>query len=505
MSVIHRVLACILLLLLWRNEAGAAPSGRERRESKSEAQQNFDPISNNDRINHFGQNSNFGSLQQQRTFQNQQLQIQSQQQQFQQGQPQPFQLSSQQSPAAFPDVFNSNQPQFQQQQNQPFQQQIPQQRPPFQPQQGFPSSRAQSNQFGGVPQSIPLPLNSGPGSGSSLYDQIVNKINSGHRQKSQRKQQVIQQRPRNPFSDPTVAVSPQRNQPVPNIPSVNPILPNPTTPSIQQSSLPRRGQTQNLPQVVNANQQSSPNLGLALFGNRNSNQFEQSSQRSVQTLFPTEPAVPNIDFLELQRKQEIEEQRQKEIEIQRLKAIEEQRLKRIEEERIKKAEEIRLKEIEEERIRKIKEQQLEQERLQKLEEQRLEEERIQKIKEKKLEEERLRLIEQKKIEEQKAKAEEEKRQKALEQKRLKEIEEQKRIQRIKEEEEEKKKEIERQQRKEAEEKRIKQLEEQRKKERQRQRELEEEKKRVIEQQIRDKKKKEEQRLQQIRDKENEQS
>merc|ERR1719228_1181953 len=408
MSLVHRVLACILLLVLWRNEAGAAPSSRSRRESKSEAQQNFDPISNNDRINHFGQNSNFGSLQPRRTFQNQQLQIQPQQQQFQQGQPQPFQLSSQQSPAAFPDVFNSNQPQFQQQQNQPFQQQIPQQRPAFQPQQGFPSSRAQSNQFGGVPQPIPLPLNSGPGSGSSLYDQIVNKINSGHRQKSQRKQQVIQQRPRNPFSDPTVAVSPQRNNPVPNIPSVNPILPNPTTPSIQQSSLPRRGQTQNLPQVVNANQQSSPNLGLALFGNRNSNQFEQSSQRSVQPFFPTEPAVPNIDFLELQRKQEIEEQRQKEIEIQRLKAIEEQRLKRIEEERIKKAEEIRLKEIEEERIRKIKEQQLEQERLQKLEE------------------ERLRLIEQKKIEEQKAKAEEEERQKALEQKRLKEIEEQQR-------------------------------------------------------------------------------
>merc|ERR1719228_2565978 len=396
MSVIHRVLACILLLLLWRNEAGAAPSGRERRESKSEAQQNFDPISNNDRINHFGQNSNFANLQRQPSFQNQQLQIQSQQQQFQQGQSQHFQTSSQQSPAAFPDVFNSNQPQFQQQQNQPFQPQIPQQQPSFQSQQGFPSSGAQSNQFSGVPQPIPLPLNSGPGSGQSLYDQIVNKINSGHRQTSQRKQQVRQQRPTNPFSDPTLAGSPQRNHPVPNIPSVNPIIPNPVTPFTKQSSLPQRGQIQNIPQVGNANRQSSPNLGLALFGNRNSNQFEPSTQGSVQPFFPTEPAVPTVDFQEVQRKQEIEERRQKEIELQRLKAIEEEKLKRIEQEGVRLAEEIRLKKIEEERIRKIEEQQQEQERLQQIKEQKLEEERLQKIKEKKLEEERLRIIEQKK-------------------------------------------------------------------------------------------------------------
>ena len=50
-----QVLACFLLLALaGRDEVGAAPGSRERRESKSEAQQNFDPISINDRITHFG-------------------------------------------------------------------------------------------------------------------------------------------------------------------------------------------------------------------------------------------------------------------------------------------------------------------------------------------------------------------------------------------------------------------------------------------------------------------
>ena len=44
----------LLLAYAGREEAEAAPSTRDRRESKSEAQQNFDPISLNDRKAHFG-------------------------------------------------------------------------------------------------------------------------------------------------------------------------------------------------------------------------------------------------------------------------------------------------------------------------------------------------------------------------------------------------------------------------------------------------------------------
>ena len=46
----------LLLAHAGREEVEAAPSTRDRRESKSEAQQNFDPISLNDRKAHFGRN-----------------------------------------------------------------------------------------------------------------------------------------------------------------------------------------------------------------------------------------------------------------------------------------------------------------------------------------------------------------------------------------------------------------------------------------------------------------
>merc|ERR1719483_154498 len=199
---VQKVLACFLLLALaGRDEVGAAPGSRERRESKS-------------------QNDNFASFQQQ----NQQLQIQSSQPRFQQEQPRSFQATPTQNSAAFPDVFNAQQqqqqqqPQQQQQQQQQFQQgQIsPQRNQPFQtqfsrqqqPQQGF-QTAPRPSQFGGAQQAPSLPLTAGPGSGRSLFDQIVNKINSGHRQNSQRKQGTAQTQPQpsNPFRDPTITQS----------------------------------------------------------------------------------------------------------------------------------------------------------------------------------------------------------------------------------------------------------------------------------------------------------
>ena len=118
-------------------------------------------------------------------------------------QPQTFQTQ-----AGFPDVFNSQQQpsqlaRFSQQQEKPFQTPFSQQQLPFQAPQD--QSPPQPNRFNGAQQSYLQPLSSGPGSGRSLFDQIVKNINSGHRQKSQRKQGSIQQqqRPQNLFSDPT--------------------------------------------------------------------------------------------------------------------------------------------------------------------------------------------------------------------------------------------------------------------------------------------------------------
>merc|ERR1719483_458432 len=384
---VQKVLACFLLLALaGGDEVGAAPGSRERRESKS-------------------QNDNFASFQQQ----NQQLQIQSSQPRFQQEQPRSFQATPTQNSAAFPDVINAQQQQQQQQfkqgqnsphRNQPFQTQFSRQQ---QPQQGF-QTAPRPSQFGGAQQAPSLPLTAGPGSGRSLFDQIVNKINSGHRQNSQRKQGTAQTQPQpsNPFRDPTITQSQGRIPQNPNFPRVNPSIPDPPIQVVnRQNASPQRLQPQGIPQT---NQQTSRNLGLALFGNGNRNRFGQTTQRPAQPFFPTE-AVPNRNFLEVQRQQENEKLRLKELEGKRQQAIEEQRLKTIEEQRLNAIEEQRLKAIEEQRL-----QTLEQEQIREAEEQRLKQIEAQK---------------QKEIEEQRLAEAEAGRLKAIEGKRLKEIEEQK--------------------------------------------------------------------------------
>merc|ERR1719483_1446046 len=360
---VQKVLACFLLLALaGRDEVGAAPGSRERRESKS-------------------QNDNFASFQQQ----NQQLQIQSSQPRFQQEQPRSFQATPTQNSAAFPDVFNAQQQQQQQfqqgqispQRNQPFQTQFSRQQ---QPQQGF-QTAPRSSQFGGAQQAPSLPLTAGPGSGRSLFDQIVNKINSGHRQNSQRKKGTTQTQPQpsNPFRDPTITQSQGRIPQNPNFPRVNPSIPDPPIQVVnRQNASPQRLQPQGIPQT---NQQTSRNLGLALFGNGNRNRFGQTTQRPAQPFFPTE-AVPNRNFLEVQRQQENEKLRLKELEGKRQQAIEEQRLKTIEEQRLNAIEEQRLKAIEEQRL-----QTLEQEQIREAEEQRLKQ--IEAQKQKEIEEQRL--------------------------------------------------------------------------------------------------------------------
>jgi len=177
----------------------------------------------------------------------------------------------------------------------------------------------QQNQFRGAPQpqNPGLSLSAGPGSGRSLFDQIVNRINSGHREKARRKQGTPQSQPKpsNPFSDPTIAQSQGRISQNPNFPRVNPTVPDPPvqvvrqnpTP-VRQNPTPPRQQPQSIPQV---NQQSSQNLGLALFGRGNQNSFAPTStQTPNQPFFPTE-AVPNKDLVEVQREKQLEEQRRK--------------------------------------------------------------------------------------------------------------------------------------------------------------------------------------------------
>merc|ERR1712128_133689 len=285
------------------------------------------------------------------------------------------------------------------QRNQPFQTQFSRQQ---QPQQGF-QTAPRPSQFGGAQQAPSLPLTAGPGSGRSLFDQIVNKINSGHRQNSQRKKGTTQTQPQpsNPFRDPTITQSQGRIPQNPNFPRVNPTIPDPPIQVVnRQNASPQRLQPQGIPQT---NQQTSRNLGLALFGNGNRNRFGQTTQRPAQPFFPTE-AVPNRNFLEVQRQQENEKLRLKELEEKRQQAIEEQRLKAIEEQRLKAIEEQRLEAIEEQRLKT-----LEQEKIREAEEQRLKQIEAQK---------------QKEIEEQRLAEAEAERLQAVEDKRLKEIEEQ---------------------------------------------------------------------------------
>merc|ERR1719481_1355148 len=321
----------LLLAHAGRDEVEAAPNTRYRRESKS-------------------QNENFA-----RSFpqQNQQLRVQTTQQ-FQQDQVPPFQPTPTQNSAAFPDVFNAQPSQFQQgqiplqqqqQQQQNFQTQFAQQPQPVQQPQSFPTV-PQQNQFRGAPQqqNPGLSLTAGPGSGRSLFDQIVNRINSGHREKARRKQGASQSQPKpsNPFSDPTIAQSQGRIAQNPNFPRVNPTVPEPPVQVVRQNPTPvrqnptpvRQNPTpvrQNPTPVRQANQQSSQNLGLALFGRGNQNRFAPTStQTPNQPFFPTE-AVPNKDLAEVQREKQLEEQRRKAFEEQRLRILEQQRIKALEE------------------------------------------------------------------------------------------------------------------------------------------------------------------------------
>merc|ERR1719481_1645922 len=219
----------LLLAHAGRDEVEAAPNTRYRRESKS-------------------QNENFA-----RSFpqQNQQLRVQTPQQ-FQQDQVPPFQPTPTQNSAAFPDVFNAQPSQFQQgqiplqqqqQQQQNFQTQFSQQPQPVRQPQSF-QSVPQQNQFRGAPQqqNPGLSLSAGPGSGRSLFDQIVNRINSGHREKARRKQGTPQSQPKpsNPFSDPTIAQSQGRISQNPNFPRVNPIVPDPPVQVVRQNPTPVR-------------------------------------------------------------------------------------------------------------------------------------------------------------------------------------------------------------------------------------------------------------------------
>jgi len=325
----------LLLAHAGRDEVEAAPSTRDRRESKSEAQQNFDPISLNDRKAHFGQTDNFARGFQQ---QNQQLRVQAAQPQFQQEQARAFPATPTQNSAAFPDVFNAHASQFQQnqippqqqrqqqqQQQQRFQTQFSQQPQSIQPSQSFQRVPG-PNQFGAAPQAQTqtpaLSLSAGPGSGRSLFDQIVNRINSGHREKARRKQSNTQSqaqpRPSNPFSDPTIAQPEARIPQSPNFPRVNPTIPDPPVQVVRQNPVPQRPQPLGIPQT---NQQSSRNLGLALFGKGNPNRFgATSTQRPPQPFFTTE-AVPNKNILEEQRQKELEQQRLRNLEEQRRKSL----------------------------------------------------------------------------------------------------------------------------------------------------------------------------------------
>jgi len=115
-----------------------------------------------------------------------------------------------------------------------------------------------------------LQLPSGPGSARSLFDQIVNKINQGHRLQQQKPNQIPQQAPQQPngfqlqqqVGSQTVQLAPQQPtglpQPQPlkiqriqKIPSISELYPKPEAKNIGVSSLANVGQlpTTTLPQL----------------------------------------------------------------------------------------------------------------------------------------------------------------------------------------------------------------------------------------------------------------
>jgi len=180
-----------------------------------------------------------------------------------------------------------------------------------------------------------------PGSGKSLFDQIVKRINSGHRENARRKQsedQNIRQESTQQIQDPrsfSQSAFPPRQPPQP---------PRPVPVSQPQT-------TETTPR---------PNLGLLLFGsNRNLLSGEESSGADQQQDFQQEQRLRELE-LERQRQliqSELEERRLKDLELKKLQQEEEERQRAIEQRKAqleerrrklakeKQEEQLRLKEI----------------------------------------------------------------------------------------------------------------------------------------------------------------
>merc|ERR1712226_1197633 len=311
-----RVLA---FLLVWG--VGAAPGQRLRR--AGEAQRDFGPISSTDLATHFG--DGLGRI-------GQRLQASPQQQ----------------SPAPFPEVFNSQQQQqqgFGNQQQSRFQNFPQQQFVQQQPQQQFP---------GGEPTGsiVKAELPQAPGVGS-LFDSIVKKINNGHREKARRKQQSGSRgrnpapaaaasssdpfraplnRPR-PSSDVQAPVADPFSAPV-GRPRSPPLRPNPQQtsragpPGGAQSERRRGGQN-------GSRRPPAPALGLALFG-----------RGEVAPAFENNPRAASSNFDGAAASIANETPRRQDDEAARKKAAMEKRLRELEEARVKELAEATLRDLE---------------------------------------------------------------------------------------------------------------------------------------------------------------
>merc|ERR1719422_160931 len=166
-----------------------------------------------------------------------------------------------------------------------------------------------------------------PGSGRSLFDQIVNRINTGHRDNARRKQQnqdpnnndfrqtPQQQRDRGSgFSSPLTSS---------NFASITP----PTPPAPIRVAQPQAS-------VPATETEQRQNLGLLLFGNSR-NRFQDSESERPRSLQIQREQDRRNKLAEERRLKELEEQKRIEAERQRLVEIqrEEERLKKLEEER----------------------------------------------------------------------------------------------------------------------------------------------------------------------------
>merc|ERR1719266_2912316 len=201
MGSVHKVSACLLLVLAWTvvRGTGASPSDRFRRQTQRF--QNFPATP-------------------------QQPQRQQQQPQQQQQPPVDFNSARYQTQFSSPQLRSRASLQRQQQQQQLQQQQL-----------GLPT----------------------PGSGRGLFDQIVKRINSGHRENARRKQN----------QDPNIRDQP-RSRPPPAVNSIPPFQPQQPPRPIQISE----------PQAIETTQR--PNLGLLLFSRERSQLSAQEEDRDDQ-------------------------------------------------------------------------------------------------------------------------------------------------------------------------------------------------------------------------------